>query len=361
MLSSTSQITDLKRRLMPHSPASRPLELRTVGRTSLKTTALGLGGAPLGDLFEILTEQQADETVNEALSQGITLFDTAPWYGHGLSEHRIGRNLWHRDRQSFIVSTKVGRVYKCPVNRSAFSPAPWVGGLCFQLHFDYTAAGIYRSYEDSLMRLGLNRVDSLVIHDLDSKHHSSAEKARHRTDLETSGWPALRDLRAFGGVRAIGAGINDKVEMSYFVERFDLDFLLVAMPYTLLDQSPLRREFLDCQRRGISIVIGSPYASGILATGPVPGALYNYAQASVDILQKTQRISDTCAEFGVSLQEAALQFPLAHPAVTAVIPGATSRDIVKANVSNYHSAIPPELWSALKARGLLLHDAPVPG
>jgi D-threo-aldose 1-dehydrogenase len=259
-----------------------------------------------------------------------------------------------------MVSTKVGRVYRRPPDPAAFSPAPWIGGLPFQLHFDYTAAGIHRSYEDSLMRLGLNRVDSLVIHDLDSKHHSTAEKARHRSDLETSGWQALEKLRTSGEIRAIGAGINDRAEMEYFLQRFDLDFLLVAMPYTLLDQSPLHNEFLQCQERGINIVIGSPYASGILATGPVSGALYNYARASAEILQKAQRISDTCAEFGVTLQQAALQFPLAHPAVTAVIPGATSRDIVRSNVANYHAAIPTELWLALKARDLLLPDAPVP-
>jgi D-threo-aldose 1-dehydrogenase len=339
---------------------SRLPQLRPLGRTGLKTTAVGLGGAPLGDLFQKLTEEEADGVVQEAVSQGITLFDTSPWYGHGLSEHRMGRNLWRLDRDSIVVSTKVGRVYRRPPDPASFSPAPWAGGLPFQLRFDYTATGIHRSYEDSLMRLGLNRVDCLVIHDLDTKHHTSAEKARHRADLEASGWATLDKFRATGEIRAIGAGINDKAEIQYFLDHFNLDFLLVAMPYTLLDQSPLHHELAECQRRGISIVIGSPYASGILATGPLPGAVYNYQPASPDVLKKTQQIAHTCAEFGVTLQQAALQFPLAHPTVTAVIPGATSPDIVKANIGNYRAAIPPELWSALKTRGLLLPDAPVP-
>lgn len=341
-------------------PPAGALERRSLGRTGLEVTALGLGGAPLGDLFQKLTEQQADAVLREALSQGITLFDTSPWYGHGLSEHRMGRNLWHLDRAGLVVSTKVGRVYRTPADAAAFSPAPWVGGLPFQLRFDYTASGVRRSYEDSLMRLGLNRVDCLVIHDLDSKHHSDGEKARHRADLDASGWGELERLRRTGEIRAVGAGINDRGEMGYFLERFDVDFLLVAMPYTLLDQSPLNEEFRECERRGVGIVIGSPYASGILATGPVPNSVYNYRPASKEIVEKTRRIAEVCAEFGVPLQAAALQFPLGHPAVAAVIPGATSGEMVAGNVRSLGVAIPAGFWEALKARGLLLPDAPVP-
>lgn len=337
------------------------LPSRKLGRTALTPTVLGLGGAPLGNLFQIITEQASDEIVREALARGITFFDTAPWYGHGLSEHRLGRVLWHVERSSIIVSTKVGRVYRPPADLHSFSPRPWAGGLSFQLHFDYSGAGVRRSYEDSLLRLGLNRVDLLVIHDLDSVYHLKEQLQRYRADLESSGWTELERMRAAGEIAAVGAGINDTSEMRYFLDRFDLDFFLVAMPYTLLDQAPLRNELAECLRRGIAIIIGSPYASGILATGPVRGAIYNYQPATPATLEKTQRILDTCTEFGVTLQAAALQFPLAHPAVSAVIPGATAHEMVAANVAGCRVAIPPELWGALKARGLILPDAPVPG
>lgn len=336
------------------------LPSRKLGRTALTSTVLGLGGAPLGELFQTLTEQDADAIVREAVDQGITLFDTSPWYGHGMSEHRLGRGLWHIARSSIVVSTKVGRVYSRPTDLRGFSTKPWAGGLPFQLRFDYSGAGIVRSYEDSLMRLGLNRVDCLVIHDLDSIYHQGEQLQHHRADLERSGWTELERLRSSGEISAIGAGINNSSDMRYFLDHFDLDFFLVAMPYTLLDQAPLRNELPECLQRGIGIVIGSPYASGILATGPTAGAVYNYGAAPPEILDKTRRILEACNEYGVSLQAAALQFPLAHPSVAAVIPGATSHEMVAANAANLRVAIPPELWPTLKKRGLILPDAPVP-
>ena len=323
-------------------------------------TVLGLGGAPLGELFQTLTEEGADAIVREAVDQGVTLFDTSPWYGHGLSEHRLGRGLWHVERSSIVVSTKVGRVYRRPADLRGFSTKPWVGGLPFELQFDYSGAGIRRSYEDSLLRLGLNRVDCLVIHDLDGIYHQADLLQRHRAELEGSGWTELERLRASGEIAAVGAGINSSSDMRYFLDRFDLDFFLVAMPYTLLDQTPLRNEFRECLQRGIAIVIGSPYASGILATGPIAGAVYNYNGAPPEIVDKTQRILEACKEHGVSLQAAALQFPLAHPSVAAVIPGATSHEMVAANAANLRAAIPEDLWSTLKKRALILPDAPVP-
>jgi D-threo-aldose 1-dehydrogenase len=336
-----------------------PLPTRKLARSGLRITALGLGGAPLGDLFELVPEARADAVVATALGAGINFIDTAPWYGHGLSELRIGRALRQVKRDTVCVSTKVGRIYRRPADLAAVSTAPWVGGLPFEPHFDYTSTGIQLSYEDSLLRLGLNRVECLVIHDLDQGYHGS-ELARRRAELERSGWARLEALRASGEIRAIGAGINDAAMLGYFLERFDLDFLLVAMPYTLLDQRPLHTEFVQCQARGVDVVIGSPYASGILATGPVAGAMYNYRPADALILEKTRRIASVCTEFCVSLQAAALQFPLAHPIVKAVIPGATSPEIVHANVANLGQRIPSAFWEALKAKGLLAEGAPVP-
>lgn len=343
------------------STQTAPLPLRKLGRKDLPVTALGLGGAPLGELFERLPEQRADALVDAALQAGISLVDTAPWYGHGLSELRMGRGVRQVNRQSVAVSTKVGRVYSRPANPATHSTAPWLGGLPFQLRFDYTGPGIQRSYEDSLLRLGLNRVDCLVIHDLDAGYHPGAELDRYRGELETSGYAALAELRSRGEISAIGAGINERSMMRYFLERFDLDFFLVAMPYTLLDQSPLHEEFVECRRRGVDIVIGSPYASGILATGPIANAVYNYAPATPEILDKTRRIVAVCERFKVSLQAAALQFPLAHPLVKAVIPGATSPEIIAKNIANLQQPIPVEFWTTLKSQGLILGDAPVPG
>ena len=273
----------------------------------------------------------------------------------------MGRGVLQVERDSVAVSTKVGRVYRRPANLSNFSTAPWLGGLPFELKFDYTGAGVQRSYEDSMLRLGLNRIDCLVIHDLDSGYHG-AELDRKRAELEKSGWAALEGLRRSGEVSAIGAGINERSMMRYFIDRFELDFLLVAMPYTLLDQSPLHEEFVQCQQKGIDIVIGSPYASGILATGPIPNAVYNYAPAQPEILEKTRRIVEVCKEFNVSLQAAALQFPLAHPAVKSVIPGATSPERIRnfCIIAHMSQAIPAEFWNALKSKGLLVADAPVP-
>ena len=314
----------------------------------------------MGDLFECLPEDRADDVVQAAIDAGITYFDTAPFYGHGLSEQRIGRGIRQIDPARVILSTKVGRLYRRPADIASYSTGVWAGGLRFEFRFDYSRAGILRSYEDSLFRLGLNRVDCLVIHDLDRRFHSEEDLHRHRFELEASGWAALEDLRRSREIVAIGAGINDCSLMQYYFEHFDLDFFLVAMPYTLLDQDAGLAEFQECRRRGISIVKGSPFASGVLATGPVPGAVYDYAPATPYIIGKTLRLLEVCKEFGVSLQAAALQFPLAHPAVATVIPGATSRAIVAANVANLNAVIPKAFWAELKTRGLLLADAPVP-
>jgi len=336
---------------------------RTFGRTNLVTTVLGLGCAALGDLFEHLPEAQAAAVISAALESGITYFDTAPFYGHGLSEHRLGhalRQLTRAQRDELKLSTKVGRLYRRPTNRMAFTTGIWAGGLEFDFRFDYSGDGFLRSYEDSLFRLGLNRVNCLVIHDLDRRFHADDELQRHQWEMETSGWMALDELRRCGEVDALGVGINELSLMSYFMERFDIDFFLVSMPYTLLDPSPGLAEFNDCERRGISIVKGSPFASGILATGPVAGAKYDYAPATEAVLERTRRLCHVCERFQVPLPAAALQFSLAHPAVTTVIPGAASAAMIAKNVGHLNEPIPNAFWAELKSQGLLSADVPVP-
>jgi D-threo-aldose 1-dehydrogenase len=337
------------------------LPKRRLGKTDLELTVLGLGGAPLGELFETVPEVIAEEVLQTAFDAGVRYFDTAPWYGHGLSEHRFGHFLRAQDRDAFVLSTKVGRVYTRPADIGSISTAPWVGGLPFELHFDYGYDGVLRSYEDSLQRLGMNRVDCLLIHDLDEGYHDPESMLiRHRQSLERGGWKALAELRDSGEILAVGAGINDHRMMAYFYGRFDIDFFLVAMPYTLLEQPALHTDFEVCRQRRIGIVVGSPFASGILATGAVANAKYNYAPASAEMLEKTRQIEAVCEEFGVPLQAAALQFPLGHEAVAAVIPGATHPRFVSTNVANLMTPIPLEFWEMLKSRQLIDETAPTP-
>jgi len=336
------------------------LPTRELADTGLSVSVLGLGGAGLGELFETIEENIAQEIVSTAWAGGVRFYDTAPWYGHGMSEHRMGHFLRQQDRDQYALSTKVGRIYR-PAASPEYRTPPWVGGLPFELHFDYSYDGIMRSWEDSLMRFGLNRVETLVIHDLDSGYHGTGDVIdAHKRALESSGWKALQELKGSGQIRGIGAGINADAMIPYFLENFDMDFMLVAMPYTLLDQKPLEDILPACIEKGVSVVIGSPYASGILATGPVEGALYNYAPADSAVLEKTRDIKAVCDSHGVSLQAAAMQFPLGHASVISVIPGATKPAHVAANVDNLTTEIPASLWTDLKNEQLLVADAPVP-
>jgi D-threo-aldose 1-dehydrogenase len=338
-----------------------PSDTRELGRTGLRLSQAGMGGAPLGDLWERVPESRAEATLAAAWAGGVRYFDTAPWYGNTLSEHRLGHFLRQQPEGGFAVSTKVGRVYRRSRGPDDPPLGPWAGGLPFVLRFDYTYDGVMRSYEDSMQRLGLARVDLLVIHDVDIGYHDDeAGIERCFRQLEDSGLRALQELKSGGEISGYGAGINEGPMIGRFLERVDLDFLLVAMPYTLLDQAPLDDAFPRCAERGIGVVIGSPFASGILATGPIDGARYNYAPAAPETLDKTRRIAEVCRRHGVPLAAAALQFPLGHPAVAAIIPGAVHPGEVEQNLAHLRTAIPADLWAELKAERLLHPDAPVP-
>ena len=340
-----------------------PTARRQLGRTGLALTQLGMGTAPLGDLWERIPEERAQATFAAAWQHGVRYFDTAPWYGNTLAEQRLGHFLRQQPRGEFAISTKVGRVYTRPRDPDRFEPVGfWAGGLPFELRFDYGYEGVMRSFEDSLHRLGLARVDLLVIHDIDPGYHGDdAGVERCFAELEGGGIRALEELRSAGDIRGFGAGINEGPMLGRFLDRFDLDFFLVAMPYTLMDQAPLDDALPRCVERGIGIVIGSPYASGILATGPIEGAKYNYAPAAPEILEKARRIQAVCQRHGVALAAASLQFPLGHPAVAAVIPGAVAPEEAARNVATMQVEVPAALWAELKAEGLLRADAPVPG
>ena len=245
-------------------------------------------------------------------------YDTSPWYGRGLSEHRLGRALYRRPRDDVILSTKVGRIFRAPVDAAEFANSRkkygWTGGLEFEHHYDYSYDGVMRIYEDSLQRLGMNRIDILIIHDLDLSNHGSEQRVSAYIDqLCTGGFRALAELKAAGRIGAIGAGVNGPGTIPRFVELFDLDFFLVACPYTLGEQQILDVEIPLCVENGIGLIIGAVFNSGLYATGPVPGANYNYHEPTEAQLDKARRIEAVCRRHGVPLAAAALQFPLHHP------------------------------------------------
>lgn len=328
-----------------------------VGRTELRLPPLGFGAAHLGGLYHRVSGETALATLNAAWDGGIRYFDTAPFYGRGLSELRTGTFLIDKPRAEFVLTTKVGRYFKRPADPSSFDRAPWGGGLNMEIVWDYSYDGIMRSYEQSLLRLGLDTVDALLVHDPEQSANPGGPRPQ---DLTSSGYKALEELKRSGQIKAIGMGLNAASSLETFARLVPLDFCIVAMPYTLLDQSALATGLQRCIDENVSVVIGAPFASGILATGPGPTARYRYGIAEPAIQERVARIQAVCQAHGVSLQAAALQFPLAHPAVVSVIPGGARPEEVTANIGYLSEPIPPALWSALKAERLIDAAAPVP-
>ena len=318
--------------------------------------SLGLGCAPLGDILDLIPEPDAAAMLAAAWNSGVRFYDTAPWYGHGLSEHRLGASLRQYDRDEALISTKVGRVYE-PAGRNADARIQWRGGLNFSVRYDYSAAGFEQSLAQSRMRLGQSSVDALVIHDLD-RGYQGPDFDRHLSDLTGSGLAWLRNLKAEGQISAVGVGINVLEDFADLADWIDVDYFLVAMPYTLLDQCALAGPMARCIERNIKIVIGAPFASGLLTDPAQPGLRYNYAPASTEIRDKALRIQAVCDAYDVPIMAAALRFPLLHPAVLSVIPGANTADQVRQNVASSRYPIPPELWQSLKQEGLIDSASP---
>jgi D-threo-aldose 1-dehydrogenase len=333
---------------------------REIGRTGLQVPIIGLGGAPLGDLYERLPEAQAESTIEAAYDAGVRLFDTAPLYGYGLSEHRFGHVLRQKDRDSFVLSTKVGRRFE-PAAPASVDPGQWQAPLPMRFTYDYSYDGALRALEQSFMRLGLGRIDILLIHDLDIWTHGSREafEARYRECIEGA-WRALADLRSQGVIRALGLGVNEVEPCVRFARDADPDVFMLAGRYTLLEQGGLDDLMPLSRAKGFSFLLAGPYNSGILATGPVPGARYNYRPAPPEILERVRRIEAVCARHGVPLKAAAIQFPLGLEEVAAIVPGAVRPEEVRDNLALITAAIPPALWDELKSEGLLHRDSPVP-
>ena len=323
-----------------------PAERVKLGRTPLEVTRLGLGTAPLGGLFEALADDDAHRVVEAAWSAGIRFFDTAPQYGNGLAEQRLGAVLRTKPRDQFVLATKVGRLLRAgaPPQSDTFPGAPPLNPV-----FDFSYDGVMRSVEESVTRLGIDSIDILHIHDPDE----------HFADALSGAYPALDRLRAEGTIRAVGAGMNQAEMLARFAREANFDCFLLAGRYTLLDQVGLKELLPLCVERGIAIIAGGVFNSGILAD-PKPGAHYNYQAAPGELVRRAARIKTLCERHGASLKAVAIQFPLGHRAVQTVLTGCRSVDEVNENVEAFQAPIPPAVWQDLKSEGLLAAEAPVP-
>jgi D-threo-aldose 1-dehydrogenase len=333
-----------------------------LGNGGLTFTELGFGAAPLGNLYRAISEDEAQAVLDRAWEAGIRYYDTAPLYGLGLSETRLNHFLRGKPRGDYVLSTKVGRWLRAcrPEERDGFGK--WFDVPARQEVYDYTYDGVLRSVEFSLERLGIDRIDILYAHDLDVFNHGTQEALDAKlAEFMEGGYKALLRLREEGTIRAFGAGINEWQPCQWMAERGDFDLFLLAGRYTLLEQEALDSFLPLCEARGIGIVIGGPYNSGILATGAKPGAFYNYDPAPKDILDRVSRIEKVCDAHGVRLVDAAFQFPLRHPAVVSVIPGGQGVAEMESNLQAAQAEISPALWADLKAEGLMRNDAPVEG
>lgn len=336
-----------------------PTQKRTFGRVDLEVTQLGFGAAPIGNFLKPIPEAESEAMIRAAREAGVRYFDTAPMYGHGLSEARIGHGLRWYPRDELVVSTKVGRLLR-PAPRASIDFAPWVDALPNRIVYDYSYDGTMRSIEDSLQRLGLERIDIAFIHDIDSFTHGPRHQPGRFREAMDGAYFALDRLRAEGVVKAIGVGVNEwQVCHQALLER-DLDCFLLAGRYTLLEQDALDAFLPLCEARGAAVVLGGGYNSGILATGAVPGAKYNYAPAPEPILERVRRIEAVCRRHGVPLKAAALQFVLAHPAIPTNIPGTRNVAQLEENLELFRTPIPADFWSELKQERLLRAEAPVP-
>lgn len=343
-------------------PPRDPFALRQLGRTSLEVTTLGVGSAQLGELYHRMPNAQATGMVAAAKNSGVNLFDTAPLYGAGLAEHRVGEALRDVTRNDIIVSTKVGRWYESPSTANPYTRSDWAGGLPFNARLDYSYDGAMRSLEQSKMRLGMNRIDIALIHDVDVFTHGSREACDRRFDQAMNGaYRALAELRRCGDIKAVGVGVNEADMCARFARAGDFDCMLLAGRYSLLEQGALD-EFLPlAEKKGIGVLIGGVFNSGILARGSQPGGKYDYRDASPEILERVARIEVTCESFNVPLAAAALQFPLGHGSVSSVVVGAVSAQEIRQNIEWMRTAIPPALWEALREQSLLNKLAPTPG
>ena len=336
---------------------------RQIGNTDLWIDTLGFGCASIGNLYHEISNDDARELLDSALAAGFGYFDTAPHYGQGLSERRLGDALRGEQHKDCVISTKVGRLLKpagyAPERHGFLSPMP------FDIDYDYSYDGIMRSFEHSLQRLGLDHIDILYMHDIGAATHGDLNESYFPVAMD-GGYKAMDSLKEQGLVKAIGLGVNEYEVCEQALEYGDWDCFLLAGRYTLLEQDALTSFLPKCEQRGCSIIIGGAYNSGILATG-VSGMLsggatpyYNYEPAPGSIIERVKKIERVCDDFGVTLAAAALQFPMAHSSVASVIPGLGSKSRIEKTIVLFEQSIPNGFWGALKDQALLRSDAPTP-
>ena len=327
------------------------MDKRRVGQTKLEIDSLGLGGAPLGGNFADLGYAQAEELIKAAKNIGIGYFDTAPWYGFGRSERVMGDVLRGSE---YILSDKVGRLLapgpvKNPADFGMVDPLP------FNVVYDYSYDGIMRAYEDNLQRLGLDRIDILLVHDIGEFQHGQ-DHVKHFKNLESGGYRAMDELRTAGLIKAIGLGVNENKVCMDALAIGDWDVFLLAGRYTLLEQTAVETLFPACRKAGTSIICGGPFNSGVL----VGRDTWNYAKAPKEVIDKARALGVVADDFGIPLPAAALQFPLGDEIVSSVIPGPRDKGELEQIVTWFNTPIPTEFWSTLKAKNLMEPSAKVP-
>jgi len=321
---------------------------RRLGRTSVEVTELGFGGGPLGGLYTPLDDDTAAKALDAAWDGGIRYFDTAPHYGIGHSERRIGAFLRKRPRDAFTLSTKVGR-FLVPQDSEGRMDESFAVPATHRRVRDFTRDGVRRSVEDSLTRMGVDRIDVLYLHDVENDFDAALR----------DGYPALAELRSEGAVGAIGAGMHDTGTLTTLVRETDVDVVMLAGRYTLLDQRALDELFPACAERGISVLAAAIFNSGVLAVPrPAEDARFEYVAASPEVLERAHRIADVCEAHGVTLPQAAMAFPLGHPVVAGIVVGMRSAEEVRRNVASFQVDVPAQVWGDLRGGGLLDERAP---
>ncbi|HEX2583673.1 MAG TPA: aldo/keto reductase [Steroidobacteraceae bacterium] len=337
------------------------IPLRQIGHTGLAVSEIGLGTGPLGNLYEPMRDEIARFLIDTAAKTGINYIDTAPFYGFGLSERRVGDGL--RGRANMIISSKVGRLLVAdPLVKNDDMRMGFRSAMPFKPVFDYSYDGILRSHEASLHRLGLAHIDIVYIHDIGQQTHGSLNDSMWDQLIRGGGLRALDKLRSEKSIRAFGVGVNEVPACLQVMEHALVDVVLLAGRYTLLEQQAMQTLFPACAAARVAVVVGAPYNSGILATGLRSGrvASYNYGPAPSDVLIKVQKIESICDRHAVPIAAAALQFPLAHPQVVSVVAGVASTAQLNTTLDNYNFSIPSDFWAELKSEGLVDMEAFVP-
>ncbi len=339
--------------------ASNEIPKRNLGKTGLRVSVLGYGSAPIGDIYEVLDDKTAISAVERASELGVSLFDTAPLYGQGSAEHRVGTALRRNPPRDLVLSSKIGRLLK-PAPQGRKKTTRFVGGLEFDVEHDYGYDGVMRSFEHSLLRLGLPKLDILLIHDADPWAHGPEEGPKRYKEAMDGGYRALDELRSNGVIKAIGFGTNDPAYAAKFLRDGDFDCFLMAGRYSLLEQPALAEVLPLATEKNVGVMLGGVFNSGVLATGPVDDARYNYLPAPPEVLDKVRRIQQITTAHRVPLATAALHFCLGHNQVSSLVLGAVTPEEVAANVAAIKTEVPTDLWTELKAEGLLDAAAPVP-